>query len=83
MDYKHWLKFLSPELLIKWETEIIMQEKVSRIGHPYDNFEDFINASMKWSRTEDGYQFWADICHTPVSELIDRTEEQKTYFYGL
>ncbi len=83
MDYKHWLKFLSPELLVKWETEIIMQERVHRLEINYNSFENFINGSMKWSRTLEGHEFWADICHTPVSELIDRTEEQKTYFYGL
>lgn len=83
MDYKHWLKFLTPELLIKWETEIIMQERVHRLEMNYNSFENFINGSMKWSRTQDGHQFWADICHTPVSELIDYSQEQEEYFYGL
>ena len=83
MDYKYWLKFLSPELLVKWETEIIMQEKDYRLVNIQDSFEDFINGTFKWSSTNDGHAFWSDICHTPVSELIDYSQEHERYFYGL
>ena len=83
MKYKHWFKFLTPDLLVKFETEIIIQERVHRLEIDYDSFEDFINCTLKWSNTNDGYSYWSDICHTPVSVLIDHTEEQKTYFYGL
>ena len=47
MDYKYWCKFLSPENLIKWETEIIMTNRLSSLGREdnlveFNNFDDFI-----------------------------------------
>jgi hypothetical protein len=83
MDYKHWCKFLEPETLIKWETEIIVGERVGTINRDFDNFSEFINYTLNWSNTKDGHEFWESLCHTPSHQLIDYSQEQERYFYGL
>ena len=88
MDYKHWCKFLDPEILIKWEVELLMQERVYDIGtvnnlRTFNSFNDFINYTLTWSETKDGQEFWARICNTEPYRLIDHTNEQRRYFYGL
>ena len=88
MDYKHWCKFLEPEILVKWEVELIKQGRVhdircgSSLKH-FNNFNDFINYTLSWCDTEDGHQFWSEICNTEPRLLINFEEEQKRYFYGL
>lgn len=84
MDYKHWCKFLEPETLIKWETEIIIGERISNINDfNFTNFSDFINITLHWSSTKDGHEFWERLCHTPADQLIDYSQEHEKYFYGL
>jgi hypothetical protein len=88
MDYKYWCKFLSPEDLIKWETEIILQNRIYSLGREYNltdfnNFGDFINYTLNWSQTQDGHEFWESLCHTPSHQLIDYSQEHEKYFYGL
>lgn len=88
MDYKHWCKFLDPEILIKWEVELLMQERVYDIGtvnnlRTFNSFNDFINYTLTWSDTKDGQEFWSRICNTDPCRLVDLTEEQERYFYGL
>lgn len=88
MDYKHWCKFLEPELLLKWEVELIMQQRVYDIGRvdnlrTFNSFNDFINYTLTWSETKDGQEFWSRICNTEPYRLIDHTDEQRRYFYGL
>ena len=43
MDYKHWCKFLEPEILIKWETEIIIGERIGTINRDFNNMNLFQN----------------------------------------
>ena len=88
MDYKYWCKFLSTENLIKWETEIIMTNRLSSLGREdnlteFNNFDDFINYTLSWYDTKDGQEYWSRICHTPSTQLIDYSLEQERYFYGL
>lgn len=83
MDYKHWCKFLDPETLIKWEAEIIVGERISSINRDFNTFADFINCTLHWSNTKDGYEFWESIHHTPTYQLIDYSQEHEKYFYGL
>ena len=83
MDYKHWCKFLEPEILAKWEVELLLSQNTYRLNRCYNSFQDFINGSFRWSNTKDGHEFWAYICNTEPNMLVDRTEEQKEYFYGL
>ena len=85
MDYKHWCKFLEPETLIKWETEIIIGNRISTISDDrhFNNFGDFINYTLHWSETQDGHEFWESLCHTPSHQLIDHSQEHEKYFYGL
>ena len=83
MDYKHWCKFLEPETLIKWETEIIIGERIGTINRDFNNFGDFINHTLNWSNTKDGHEFWEHLCHTPSQQLIDYSQEHEKYFYGL
>ena len=76
MNYKYWCKFLLPEDLIKWETEIIMTDRLYSLGREdnlieFQNFDDFINYTLTWSETRDGQEYWARICHTPRTQLID------------
>jgi hypothetical protein len=88
MDYKHWCKFLSPEDLIKWEVELLIQQRVYDIGsvdnlRSFNSFNDFINYTLTWSDTKDGQEFWSRICNTYPERLIDYSQEQERYFYGL
>lgn len=83
MDYKHWCKFLEPETLIKWETEIIVGNRLGYINGDFSNFGEFINCTLIWSSTKDGREFWEDIHYTPSHQLIDYSQEHERYFYGL
>lgn len=88
MDYKYWCKFLSPEDLIRWETEIIVGSRLSSLGREdnlieFNNFNDFINYTLTWCDTKDGQEYWSRICNTPSGDLIDYSQEHETYFYGL
>lgn len=88
MNYKYWCKFLLPEDLIKWETEIIMTNRLSSLGREdnlveFNNFDDFINYTLTWCDTKDGQEYWSRICNTPRTQLIDYSLEQERYFYGL
>ena len=88
MDYKHWCKFLSPEDLIKWEVELLIQQRVYDIGsvdnlRSFNSFNDFINYTLTWCDTKDGQDYWARICNTDPYRLIDYSQEHERYFYGL
>lgn len=88
MDYKYWCKFLSPEDLIKWETEIIIGNRLYSLGREdnlteFNNFDDFINYTLTWCDTKDGQDYWASICKTDPYRLIDYSQEHERYFYGL
>ena len=82
MDYKYWCRFLEPENLIKWETELIIQGRVNHIEEKhFDSFNNFINYTLNWSDTKDGHDYWSYICTKSPSQLIDYSQEQERYFY--
>ena len=81
MDYKHWLKFLSTENLIKWETEFIIQGDMRILGHNFLSFSHFIDSTLNWRNTKDGFEYWKAIKRTPEEDLVDYSQEQRRYFY--
>ena len=70
MDYKHWCKFLEPETLIKWETEIIIGERIGTINRDFNNLKSF------------GYDFISHIIllHLILYFLISFNRKINVYF---
>ena len=83
MDYKHWCKFLKPETLLDWETEVILQMALKGrdfISDDFNNFSSFINNTLEWSATKNR-KCWEDLYETRIDDLVDYSEEQKEFYY--
>ena len=61
MNYEHWCRILDRDILLKWETEIILNNNQRVLRETYRSFSQFIENSFDIYSSKDGSRFWIEL----------------------